>query len=162
MEDKELTKTLSKKEIDFCDLYVFGTDPYTGNARKCYSEIFKMGERMALKEATALMERKDVSDYIAHLQQLKNHETRNLKDRLTEKLLRIVEETSTAVYTDRRGTVLSPAPLRSVAVQATKALMDMHPLKVAQENKLELSGNDGAGITFNVIVPEPKDKVGME
>ena len=59
-----------------------------------------------------------------------------------------------AQYTDRRGTKLSPAPLRSVAVSATKALMEMYPVKEAQVNKLNIEGAGEGGITFNVIVPE--------
>ena len=152
-------QTLNQTEQDFCELFVFGCDPYSGNARLCYEELFKVGSRVSLKHAQELLAREDVNEYITQLRTLANYNNTDLKTRLTEKLLHIIDETSTATYTDRRGTVLSPAPLRSVAVQATKALMEMYPLKVAQESKLELSGGDGnAGITFNVIVPEKKSQ----
>ena len=147
--------TLSQQEKDFCELYVFGCDPYTGNARKCYEELFEESSRTSLKCARELMSREDVSEYLTQLRTIANYNNADLKARLTEKLLHIIDETSTATYTDRRGTELSPAPLRSVAVQAAKALMELHPVKVAQESKLELTGGEGnAGITFNVIVPE--------
>lgn len=156
--EKKITvpETLSQQERDFCELIVFGCDPYTGNARKCYEEIFLSSSNTSLKKARELMAREDVSKYLADLRKIANYENADLKARLTEKLLHIIDETSTAHYTDRRGTELSPAPLRSVAVQAAKALMDMYPIKVAQESKLELSGGDGGngGITFNVIVPQ--------
>ena len=107
-----------------------------------------------------LMAREDVNEYLTQLRIVANYNNADLKARLTEKLLHIIDETSTAQYTDRRGTVLSPAPLRSVAVQATKALMELHPIKVAQESKLELTGGDGnAGITFNVIVPQEQPQI---
>ena len=156
MEKKiQVPKTLNQQERDFCELYVFGCDPYTGNARKCYAEVFNVISATSLKEARELMAREDVSEYLTKLKAIANYESADLKARLTEKLLHIIDETSTAQYTDRRGTVLSPAPLRSVAVQAAKALMELHPVKVAQESKLELSGGEGnSGITFNVIVPE--------
>lgn len=153
-------KTLSQKERDFCELFIFGCDPYTGNARKCYEELFNVSSLTSLKDAQELMAREDVNEYLTQLRIVANYNNADLKARLTEKLLHIIDETSTAQYTDRRGTVLSPAPLRSVAVQATKALMELHPIKVAQESKLELTGGDGnAGITFNVIVPQEHPQI---
>lgn len=160
METKiKVPDTLSQKEKDFCELYIFGCDPYTGNARKCYEEIFLCASRTSLKKARELMAREDVSEYLTNLRKIANYENADLKSRLTEKLMHIMEETSTAQYTDRRGTKLSVAPLRSVAVQAAKAVMEIHGIKAAQESKLELTGGEGnAGITFNVIVPQEKPK----
>lgn len=152
---KNIPDTLNQQEIDFCELYIFGCDPYTGNARKCYEDVFHDKSSVSFKKARLLMAREDIQEYIGQLRKIANYETADLKARLTEKLLHIIDETSTANYTDRRGTKLSPAPLRSVAVQATKALMELHPIKVAQESKIELNdGNGGAGIVFNVIVPK--------
>lgn len=155
---------LSQQELDFCDLYVFGCDPYAGNARKCYEDVYKVTGATTRKQAQELLEREDVQIYIGQLQKVAAYKTVDIKTRLTEKLLHIIDETSTAEYTDRRGTKLSPAPLRSVAVQASKALMEMYPVRVAQENKLELSGGDGngSGITFNVIVPSADKKTNEE
>ena len=161
--DRKIPKTLSQQDIDFCELYIFGCDPYAGNARKCYEDIYKASSNTSLKAARELLAREDINSYITDLRKIANYETADLKARLTEKLLHIIDETSTAHYTDRRGTELSPAPLRSVAVQAVKALMELHPVKVAQESKLELTGENGAGITFNVVVPQeqtdPKTKL---
>lgn len=153
-------QTLSQKEKDFCELFIFGCDPYTGNARKCYEELFNVGSLTSLKDAQELMAREDVNEYLTQLRIIANHNNADMKARLTEKLLHIIDETSTAQYTDRRGTVLSPAPLRSVAVQAAKALMELYPVRVAQESKLELTGGDGnTGITFNVIVPQEQPQI---
>lgn len=153
MDKKYVPKTLSKQEKDFCELLTFGSDPYAGNVSKCYEDIFGEKSNVSRIKAKELMERDDVKEYVKHLRLLANYETADVKARLTEKLFHIIDETSTAQYTDRRGNVLSPAPLRSVAVQASKALMEMYPVKVAQENKLELSGGNGdEGIVFNVVI----------
>lgn len=158
-----IPKTLSKQERQFCELYVMGQDPYGGNPRKCYADIFKTSEELALKAAKELLEREDVKEYTDELRRFTSYETVEMKTRLTEKLLRIIDETSTAQYHDRRGVALSPAPLRSVAVQAAKALMEMYPVKVAQENKVELSSGDSGSIVFNVIAPQqPKDTLNQE
>jgi hypothetical protein len=149
-------KTLTQKEINFCELFVFGCEPYLGNARKCYQDVFGDLGQTALMNARSLLEREDVKEYIQELNRISGYGTEELKNRLTEKLLRIIDETSEAVYKDRRGTPLSPAALRSVAVQATKTLMEMYPLRVAQENKLEIGGGGEGGIVFNVVVPEKR------
>ena len=153
----EVPKTLSSEEKDFCELLVYGREPYIGNVRRCYEEVFKYDGDDSLLLAKKLLAREDVADYVNQLRSLVTYESQDLKTRLTEKLLKIIDETSTAKYCDRRGTPLSPAALRSVAVQASKALMDMYPLKVAQESKVEFSGNDGAGIVLNINVPKPNN-----
>ena len=155
-------ESLNKQEIDFCELFIFGCDPYAGNARKCYEDILYDSSHTSLRKAKQLMARDDVQEYINQLRAIANYETADLKARLTEKLLHIIDETSTAKYTDRRGTELSPAPLRSVAVQASKALMEMYPVKVAQESKVELKGNGDSGIVFNVIVPQSNNDNNVE
>lgn len=158
MEHNISSNSLNKQELDFCELFIFGCDPYAGNARKCYEDIFHDSSCTSLGKAKQLMAREDIKQYIEQLRITANYETADLKARLTEKLLHIIDETSTAEYMDRRGTKLSPAPLRSVAVQATKALMEMYPVKVAQESKVELKGNGDGGIVFNVIVPQEQQK----
>ena len=81
-----------------------------------------------------------------------------MKRFLTANLKHIIEETSRDIYYDRRGKALSPAALRSVAVSASKALMEMYPVKESQVNKFEINGGGESGITFNVIVPEQKSQ----
>lgn len=153
--ERNKTTTLSKQELDFCDLFVFGCDPYAGNARKCYEDIFGTTGNTTLKDARELMNRDDVRTHIETLRAKANYEAADIKSRITEKLLHIIDETSTAQYTDHKGTPLSVAPLRSVAVQASKALMEMYPVKAAQRNEVELkNGNGDGGIVFNVIVPQ--------
>jgi hypothetical protein len=150
--------TLSKEEEMFCQLYVNGTAPYAGNATKCYAEVFNCEQKMAKHLALRLLGKEGVQGYLKELEGMSFEEARYMKKYLSENLIRIIEETSTAQYRDRRGTLLSPAPLRSVAVSAIKALMEMHPVKEAQLSKLNIEGAGEGGITFNVIVPEQKPK----
>ncbi|NDW09936.1 hypothetical protein D0T56_09770 [Dysgonomonas sp. 520] len=84
-------------------------------------------------------------------------ETLAVKLQVAETLRVVMEETSTAQFMDKFGVSLSPAPLRAVSVNAAKALMDLYPIKYAQEAKLRIEGSDG-GVIFNVIVPETKPK----
>ena len=145
---------LTENEILFCELYVNGSAPYGGNAAKCYSEAFKCESKHTKHLALTLLAREDIQEYLKKLEGNPYEEAKYMKKFLTENLIHIIEETSTAQYQDRRGTKLSPAPLRSVAVSATKALMEMYPVKEAQVNKLNIEGAGEGGITFNVIVPE--------
>ncbi|GAB6013468.1 hypothetical protein [Viscerimonas tarda] len=80
-----------------------------------------------------------------------------------------MEETATATFDDRFGTHLSPAPLRAVAVNAAKALMELYPVKHIHETRLRIEGE--GGVVFNVIVPgtktngndnEEKDEISIE
>lgn len=155
MDKKDTNNGLTKQETDFCELFVNGCDPYAGNPRKCYEEIYQDKSKTAFGKAKKLLTTPSIQEYIKELQKISFDETNALKKRLTEKLFKIIDETSSIEYTDRRGTKLSVAPLRSVAVQGCKALMDLYPIKEAQENKFKIEGTDG-GVTFNVIVPENK------
>lgn len=154
--DEHTEIKLTDQEKTFCELYVNGCDPFCGNAQKCYEEAFVISSHTSKGKAKRLLAQKHIQDYISEIDSLGYNENEFLKKRLTEKLLHIIDETSTAEYYDRRGTKLSPAPLRSVAVQATKALMEIHPIKEAQVNKLNIEGAGEGGVVFNVIVPSPK------
>lgn len=146
---------LNEKEKLFCELFMNGTAPYAGNALKCYSEVFKDDGINAKHRAKTLLRKPAVKAYIKEMEEMDAEEAASMKRYLTQNLMRIIDETSTAQFYDRRGTSLSPAPLRSVAVSAAKALMDMYPVKEAQVNRLNIEG-DGAegGVTINVIVPD--------
>ncbi|MDR1090103.1 MAG: hypothetical protein LBL79_03430 [Prevotella sp.] len=155
IENSETYASLTDREVVFCELFVNGCAPYCGNAAKCYEEAFNVSSTTSTGKAKKLLAQKHIRDYIEDLESLSYEEAKHLKKRLTENLLHIIEETSKAEYMDRRGTKLSPAPLRSVAVQATKALMDMHPIKEANINKLNIEGTGEGGVVFNVILPAP-------
>lgn len=144
---------LTDKEILFCELYVNGEAPYAGNAVKCYTHIFGDNSVKSKHFAKVLLSRPKIRAYLEELEGLSYEEAKYMKKFLTENLIHIIEEASTAEFRDRKGTLLSPAALRSVAVNATKALMDMYPIKEAQINKLNIEGNGEGGIVFNVIVP---------
>jgi hypothetical protein len=79
-----------------------------------------------------------------------------LKLQLAETLKAVMEETATASYEDRFGVALSPAPLRAVAVNAAKALMELYPVKHIHETRLRIEGAGGS-VIFNVVVPETKE-----
>ena len=150
------TKLTEQEEL-FCELYVHGTAPYAGNEVKCYSEVFKDNGLRARHRAMELMGRDYIGKYIEQLEAEDKASTSGMKRYLTQNLMKILEETSTAQFRDRRGTLLSTAPLRSVAVSAAKALMDLYPVKQSQTTNLNIEGNSGkGGITFNVILPDAK------
>lgn len=147
---------ISQQERIFCELFVNGCAPFAGNAAKCYSGAFGAKEDDSLlgHEAKKLMAEPRIAAYIEELEKISTEEAKDVKRFLTANLKHIIEETSTTVYTNRKGQTLSPAALRSVAVNASKALMEMYPVKEAQINRVDISGGE-SGITFNVIVPEP-------
>lgn len=153
---------LTDEEVLFCELFVNGTAPYAGNAVKCYSEVYHTDGPRVRHIAQELLKREDIQTYVKELEEMSIGEADNMKRYLTQNLMKILEETSTAQYRDRRGTLLSPAPLRSVAVSAAKALMDMYAVKEAQTANLNIEGNGEGGITFNVIVPEQKPETEAE
>lgn len=146
-------ENLTEKEILFCELYANGEAPFAGNAVKCYTEAFGTSSIKSKHSAKLLLSRPEIRAYLEELDGLTYEEAKYMKKFLTENLIHIIEEASTAEYRDRKGTLLSPAALRSVAVNATKALMDMHPIKEAQINRLNIEGNGEGGVVFNVIVP---------
>lgn len=149
---------LSDKEQLFCELFMNGAAPYAGNALKCYQAVFETNDVQDNINAKKMLARDDIKAFMAELGEYNAQETAHMKQFLTENLKHIIEETSTAIYRDRRGNQLSPAALRSVAVTASKALMDMYPVKEAQVNKLNIEGGGENGIVFNVIVPDAKPK----
>lgn len=149
-----MNNSLTASEKLFCELFVNGGADYAGDALKCYAKAFSVPDDVMNKtQAIAMLSQSKIKEYIAELEVLAQEESKAMKRFLTEQLTHIVRETSTAIYHDRRGTVLSPAPLRSVAVNASKALMDMYPVKEAQQINLGDENGNG-GITFNLIVPE--------
>ena len=113
-------------------------------------------------KAKKLLAREDIQKYIEELEAENAKESVYVKKFLAENLKSIIKETSTAEYRDRRGTKLSPAPLRSVAVSASKALMELFPVREAQVSKLNIEGNGENGIVFNVIVPGSNEEKKQE
>lgn len=151
MENKE---KLTDQELLFCELYVNGEAPFGGNAAKCYQEVFGNNTNRAKSHATRMLARPEIQEYLKSLDELPYEETKYMKTFLRENLVSIIQECSTAEYRDRRGALQSPAALRSVAVNASKALMDLYPVKEAQVNKINIDGAGDGGIVFNVIMPE--------
>ena len=148
-------KTLTQQELYYCELYVHGDAPFAGNASKCYKEAFGEPDcKTTHMKAMRIMHDPAIKAKIKELEELSADDHESMKKFLTENHKHIVEECTTDTFRDRRGTVLSPAPLRSVAVSASKALMDLYPVKEAQKHELNIGGAGEGGITFNVIMPE--------
>lgn len=160
---------LTDKEEKFCMVYACGPSPYNGNAKKTYSLVFK-GKTGLLYDPDednqvtedvddaiavhALMLRDDIRERIDKIQSENVVTAASLRPRLTENLLKISDECSTMTVKDRFGNTISPAALRSVAVNAIKGLAEMYGIKEAIAHKVMLEGADGEGITFNLIMPE--------
>lgn len=159
IDNKEIT--LSDKEEAFCNLYVYGDIDFAGQHRKCYEEVFGHTKNPTVA-SRRLLEKPQIMARIKELYKLLQNETETLavKLQVTETLKAVMEETSSATYTDRFGVTLSPAPLRAVSVNAAKALMELYPIKHIQEAKLRIEGE--GGVIFNVIVPENKPMVHEE
>lgn len=152
---------LTEQEILFCDLYAHGEAPYGGDATKCYQEVFNDRTNRAKSHATRLLARPEIQNYLKSLDELTYEEAKYMKTFIRENLLSIIRECSTATYRDRKGILQSPAALRSVAVNAIKALMEISPVKESQVSKLSIESSGEGGITFNVIMPDQSktDKV---
>jgi hypothetical protein len=147
---------LTKEEVLFCELYANGDAPFSGNATKCYAEAFNSPPGNISSKALRLLSKPEIQEYLEELDKLTYEEAKYMKKFLTKNLVSIVEECSTQTFCNKKGQTISPAPLRSVAVSASKALMEMYPVKEAQ--KLSIDGGGDGGITFNVIMPEPLKK----
>jgi len=168
---------LSEQEAMFCLLYVEGPAPYCGNAGRCYKAIFKSvdkqsvecspnadgQERIAASNANfelsgqRLLKKEAVIERIEELRDIHAIDTSTLRPRLTKTLLKISEECSETIYTDKFGNKLSPAALRSVAVSAVKELNDMYGIKEDIAHTVKLEGENG-GITFNVFAPQAREE----
>lgn len=159
---------LTDLEEKFCLVYACGPSPYNGNIQKTYNLVFngatgrlvdpsdeqiKKDVDTAL-DARQLFLRDDIRERIDQLQSENVVNATTLRPRLTETLLKIADECSTLMCEDKFGTPLSPAALRSVAVNAIGKLTDMYGIKEDIAHKVMLEGANGDGITFNLIVPE--------
>lgn len=145
---------LSPQEIDFCELFVNGGFEFSGDRDKCYKEAFNSDSK---KQARQLMARTEIKQKIKDLmEEYKNNEENRaiaFKIQITDTLQKVMKETSVDVYSTPKGHKLSPAPLRSVAVNASKALADIYVQKAAQTQKVQLESAGDGGVIFNVIVP---------
>lgn len=155
---------LTEQEEKFCLVYASGPAPFRGNANKCYALVFhnnsgKYGNsdeenvNIAL-EARKIMMREDIKTRIDELASYEIVNASTLRPRLTETLLKIIDECSTLNCYDKFDRQISPAALRAVAVNAVNKLTEMYGIKEDIAHKIAIESGDGNGITFNVIVPE--------
>lgn len=154
IENTQEMEVLTAEQEQFCQLYVCGGMKFAGQLSKCYKEVFGEDYRDVNLDARRLVREPLVMARIKELSVAMTSETESIavKMQITETLRSILEETASDNFTDRFGSRLSPAPLRAVAVNAAKALMELYPIKHAHETKLKIEGTDG-GVVFNVIVP---------
>jgi hypothetical protein len=154
--DKQL---LSMEEEQFCELFVYGGSEYAGQHVKCYTEVFGEGLLKVIVLSRKLLAKAEIQSRIRELMKNLQGETENMaiKLQVAETLRSVMEETSTAQFSDKFGVDLSPAPLRAVSVNAAKALMELYPVRHVHEARLRVEGS-GGGIVFNVVVPENKTK----
>lgn len=170
---------LTDLEEKFCMVYACGPAPYNGNAKLTYDLVFnrtsgRLSEDDSEDDALVVadVEKSMTARKLAHRPDIKARieeiisdnmvNATTLRPRLTETLLKIAEECSTETFTDKFGTPLSPAALRSVAVNAIGKLTDMYGIKEDIAHKVMLEGADGDGITFNLIMPEKKQENSVE
>lgn len=154
----ENPNVLTPQEAKFCLIYVNAPAPYAGNALKCYRAVFlDGGENNDIEDSLAaseIMRKKSVKERIEELENLNAVSAASLRPRLTQNLLKIMDECSQAVYSDRRGTPLSPAALRAVSIQAMKTLNEMYAVKEDIAHKISLEGASGSGVTINIVSPQ--------
>lgn len=145
---------ITEAEERFCQLYLFGELGFAGRRVKCYKEVFGDTEKNIPYASFKLLNKTSIKVYIKKVmdEEQQEIETIAVKLQVAETLKAVMDETSTATYADKFGVDLSPAPLRAVSVNAAKALMDIYPVKNADNTKK--NENSGGNITFNVIVPE--------
>lgn len=161
----EKTK-LSDKEQKFCLIYTNGPAPYNGNEVRCWQLVFNGSTTLPRGEeeveialdASKFMQRDDVKEYIDSINALSIVNASTLRPRITQTLLKIMDECSTAQYEDRWGVKIQPAAMRAVAVNAASKLTDMYGIKEDIAHKIQIEGGDGDGITFNLIAPQPTKK----
>ncbi|MBF0648597.1 hypothetical protein IR083_07180 [Dysgonomonas sp. GY75] len=153
-DDKQI---LSIEEEQFCELFVYGGSEYAGRHVKCYAEVFGEGLLKLNVLSRKLLAKVEIQSRIRELMKDLQCETENMaiKLQVAETLKAVMEETSTAQFSDKSGIDLSPAPLRAVSVNAAKALMELYPIRHVHEARLRIESG-GGGIVFNVIVPENK------
>ena len=161
----EKTK-LSDKEQKFCLIYTNGPAPYNGNEVRCWQLVFNGSTTLPRGEeeveialdASKFMQRDDVKEYIDSINALSIVNASTLRPRITQTLLKIMDECSTAQYEDRWGIKIQPAAMRAVAVNAASKLTDMYGIKEDIAHKIQIEGSNGDGITFNLIAPQPTKK----
>jgi len=155
-EEKEiLTESLTMQEEEFCQLFVNGGKDFAGQREKCFKEVFGEEYRKNVSLCSRrLLSKPAVADKVKELAEVLQSENESIamKIQLTETLKSVMQEAATSSFNDRFDVPLSPAPLRAVAVNAAKALMELYPVKHVHESKLRVEGSDG-NVIFNVVVP---------
>lgn len=154
--DTEKDIVLTEQEEEFCQLYVYGGREYAGQRNRCFKEVYGEDYRKNVSLCSRrLLVKPHVVARIRELAEALQCETESIavKLQVAETLRAVMEETASSNFSDKFGVSLSPAPLRAVAVNAAKALMELYPIKHTQESRVRIEGSDG-NVIFNVVVPQ--------
>lgn len=143
---------LTEQEEIFCQLFCNGGKNFAGNVVATYEEVFgKRDKNRTLIESNKLLASPAISSRIKELMTTQIENETYAKRRVLETLYSIMEETREAKYKDKWGIELSPAALRSVSVNAAKAIADICGFKTGGDASVTIKGENN--VTFNVIVP---------
>ncbi len=155
MEERQEHTQLSDKEIAFCELLIIGDSAHIGQPLVCYKDVFGDTENLSIA-AHKLLNKPHIAQYIKEITELRESEIehKTIKLQVAETLRNIMQETSQGEYTDKFGVPLSPASLRAVSVNAAKALMDIYPIKNANQSNESGNNKQGGNVVFNVISPQ--------
>lgn len=148
---------ITEQEARFCLLYVNAPAPLTGDVRRCYKAVFgcDIDDTEAQYQGYTLMNKECVKNRIDELVALNACDTMSLKAKITSTLTKIMDECAEKTYKDRFGKEIQPAALRAVSVNAAKTLNDMYGIKEDIAHTVNLKGEGGEGIVFNINVPQP-------
>lgn len=156
---------LTSAEKEFAELYLNGSEAYAGNPLACYRKVFGCNTKRDKLKAMELLTRKDIQEYIVFIdcpRESESIEARIMRRKITEKLMKIGDSCAEMNVVDRRGTMTSPASLRSVSVNAYRLIAEINGIKKNADDGGESAGGGSKGITFNVIVPSSASEVKVE
>lgn len=158
LEEKNDTELkMNPTHLEFCNLYVNGGPGYAGKAGKCYMKaIGTQAKNKASEYGARLLKKEHIIAKIKELTEENEISIIGRKLMVEENLMKIMDECAKGSYKDKYGNPVSPAALRSVAVNASKALIDIWGLNKPTEVKI--TGENEKGIVFNIIQPGKEDK----
>lgn len=150
--EEQYALSMPPQYMDFCDHFVYGDPGVAGDARQSYIRAF--GVKITKREASAFIRKKSIAKRIKELYEENAESTYAKRIYVEEKLITIIDECVKAKFKDKFGNIISPAAMRSVAVNALKVYNDMNGFNAPVE--IRDTTEQKTGIHFNLIVPEEK------
>lgn len=153
IQDDQYSKELPPHLVEFCELYVNGGFDYAGRGDKCYKKVFECpSSSQAKARSRELLRKPYIISKIESLSEENQIEIQGKKMMIEETLVKIMQEGATATFENKYGKKISPAAMRSVAISAAAKLSELNGLDKPKE--IRITDEDGAGVVFNVIVPQ--------